>query len=760
MLKLPRPKLHQRAFKVKVLREVMLWTLILPVAFALTWFWMYKPTPVSATVTNNGAFFYGDDSATTQGALRIRTFTSPSTPNAEFNGATSSTQYILHTIAKTGTTREEMMIGTLKEDGDLYIETCTTGCDVNGDYTARWNNPGTTAAQDCDAITAFNQTCIRAFDIGYEALSGQAMVAYADNVADKFYYALWDGSAWSPDTSPGTPSVTNEVDFHTGGAGGTPRWIRVVPSGENLADDRADRIMVLIADSNSDLFACYWDGSSFSCGSALETALQNCTIAQCFDGAWQDNTTFVAVYYDTGASTMRYQRYVVGTGWSGGEQNGPALGSAGQWITAAADPTSSRILVSTSESGEDTRSTVWRDDDATDAWDLCNITPGTDCPDITIETVSGGQAATAFERFNGEGLHVYNNGVSVTTTRYNTYAPPITWGTGASAGITTGDDLEKVKAWGSPNSDDIMVATQDVDCDIDARLWTGAAWSTLMATIEASTSHYGDPSGTNSACTLAGPTTSPAGAAFNYDFSFKVYAPWQRNWRFYSGADTASVPTTGLAAENTAPTNFDRTAGKFRLRVNYAERGTLSSTDSRRKLQYTSGCNPNSVLETTCTWTDVDDNGGSGIWRYDQDADLACTPTDCDDTTLLTGVVLTGTNATCTAGNGCGTWVMDKDASAALTSMDHNGSIVQESEYVVEANSAAGSTTYYFRLYDVDQDTPVYREQDASDCGGGAAQCTYPSLTTDAPAGPSVSDVMRHGNWFSSGTEQGFFWAD
>ncbi|MBA3757570.1 hypothetical protein H0X09_01780 [Candidatus Saccharibacteria bacterium] len=739
------------------LKEGAAWVFCLLVSAVAAWFIFPQFKSVVAAVTNNGIFFYADTSATSQGVLRAKTFTSPSTQGAAINGAAaSSTSFVLWIRAKVATTREEMMIGSLKVNGTLDIQSCTTGCDTtgSGDYTARWNNPGTTATQDCDTAPTVD-TCIRPFDIAYESLSGKAFVAYSDNVADKFYYGLWDGSAWSPNTTPGTPGVSNEVGLP--GTAGTPQWIRVVPAGEGLADDRSNRAMVLVSDTNDDLHAFYWDGTSFDAGTTLfgaTTNLANCGIAQCFDGNWQGNSTFIVTYTTAGANEYRYQKYAVGTGW-GGDTQAYTAASAGQWVQSVADPTSSRILVSTSASADDARSAVWRGDDATDGWTVCSIT---DCPDTTTETVSGQQANTTFERFSGEGLFLYNDAANGGTgTDYSTYTPSGTWGTVTTAGMTTGDDNIMIKTWGAPNSDDVMAWVLDVDCNSDARLWTGAAWSTLMASLSITHSNYGV------ACPLAAtPGTDPAGAAWNYDFAWKMYSPWQRNWRFYSGADTAATPTTALAAENTAPTAVAATAGAARLRINYAERALgASSTDERKILQYTSGCNPNTALESSCTWTDVDNAGGGGTWEY---KDCNSGTSTCDDGQPLAGVVLTGTNATCTVGNGCGTWVQNKNG-AVDVDFDHNSGIVQESEWSIESNGAAGSTTYYFRVYNAlvgtnGQDTSIYREQDANDCGAGSAQCTYPSLVTDVVVGPTVGQVLRHGNWFDAGTEQSFFWAN
>jgi hypothetical protein len=726
-------------------REVVRWA-SLTAGFFFVMFMLYTNViETSAAVTNNGIFFYGDTSATTQGALRGKTFTSPATQGTEYNGATaSSTSIIVWTTGRAAPTREEMMIGTLKVNGTLDIQTCTTGCDANADFTARWNNAGTTATQDCDSSPTAS-TCVRTFDIGYESLSGHGFVAYGDNSADTFYYARWSGSAWAPNATPGTPGVSNAVSLP--GTAGVPEWIRVIPSGDNLADGRSNRVMVLVSDKNDDLFAFYWNGTSFDSGTTIETALENCSIGQCFDGNWQGTDTFVLSYVDAdGVNDVKYQRYTVSGGW-GAETQAYTTNSAGQWLVSTADPTSSRILVASSANGNDTRSGVWRGDDATDGWTV-------GCADTSTEDVSGMQAFTAFERFNGQGLHVFNDAGNNagSLSDYCTYTPTSTWGAVTGTGITNADDNMQIKAWGSPNSDDIMIIAQDVDCDTDAKLWTGAGLGAQISDIELDNSSYG------LACpNQNSPGTPPAGSAQSVEFVWKLYSPWQRNWRFYNITDTASTPTTDLAAENTTPTAaILPTSGSFRLRINYAERGTLSATDSRRKLQFTSGCNPNSALETTCTWTDVDDISGSGIWRY---RDLACTATDCADGTTLVGTVLTGSSA-CTAGNGCGTWVMDKDAAAATT-MDHNGSQVQESEWIVEANGAAETTTYYFRIWDVEQETPVYREQDSSDCGGGAAACTYPFLTTDVNPGPTMDQVMRHGNWFSNaGVEQSLFWAN
>ncbi|MCA9353415.1 hypothetical protein KC842_00900, partial [Candidatus Nomurabacteria bacterium] len=663
----------------------------------------------SDSVANNGVMYYGDTNASSQGVLRARVFTNPSTFATEINGATSNTSYVQWVIADTSPVREEIMIGTLKVDGSLYVETCTTGCDANGDYTAQWNNPGTSATQTCNT-PGTGSFCLRTFDIAYEALSGRAMVAYSDNVSDKVYYALWDGSSWSPDSSPGTPSATNEIDLP--GSAGVIWGIRLVPSGYNLASQRSDRMMLLVIDANRDLFAYYWDGSSWDSGTTIETLMAvACQFAMCFDGNWQFTDNFVLSYADSTTRAIKYRTYNVDTGWSG-ESTAYSTNSKGQWVVSKADPTSSRVLVTTSAQGNDTRSAVWRGDDTTDGWTVCAVT---DCPDTATETVTGMQAYTAFERFNGEGLHLYNDAGSTTTNHYFTFTPSGTWGSKTRTGITTSDDALNVKAWGSPNADDIMIAVSDVDCDLYAQLWTGSGLSTANADLETDLTNYGVACPNNSA-----PGTDPSGASFPYDFAWKFYSPWGRNWRFYSDY-TSNTPATGIAAENTTATGV-AAEDYIRLRYQFVETGSLDGADLRKKLQWTTD-DPDSL---TATWTDVGDTGEtSAVWRY---ATSGETCGSCSDNTAVATSNLTGSTET-------GAYISDKDATAG-SNMDNTGLAITEYDYPLKAENVT-SATYYFRAYDVDMVTPVWRYQASGTTDCLSSTCSYPSVTISAGSGVS-----------------------
>ncbi len=774
MLKLPKSKLHSKALTSRILRELVIWVFIIPASFAITWFWLAPNKPANAAtapLSSAGAMFYGD--TTNAGIMRARLFTPPNTWAAEINGITGSASNILFVTADTAPTREEIMIGSLRANGTLQVETCTTACDANGDYTSRWSHASNAATLDCDLAPTVS-SCVQPFDIAYEQLGGRAMVVYAGDGTDggtttdagTLFYALWDGSAWSPNTTPGTPDSTNTVS--TSFSAGTPTWVRLVPEGDLLDKDRSNRMMLMAGTDDFGgtlaLYTAFWDGTSWSTPIVhLSTALEGCTEARCFDGAWTRNnlgqSVFVMVFgftESTPVNDLEYRTFTVGPTFGGGTWGTVAqaytTASATGWVQATSDPTSSRLLFTNADDGSTGASAVWRGDDSTDGFTKC-ATGG--CPEASIEDTGGQQMTAAFERFSGQGIVSYNDAGTTAGDSYMTFAASSTWGATTVTGMAPADDPITMRSWTNPNNDDIMMALVDIDCDLDTQQWNGTALDTAANDIELSSSVI---NGAGACSNNGAPVDATAGNGF--DFAYKVHAAWQRNWRFFDGTDTASLPTTALAAENTTPTAFARAAGIFRLRINYAERGrSVSSTDARKKLQYATNCNPNNTnAEVGCTWVDVDDAGGSGIWRY---KDLACTPTDCAEANLLTATTLTG-SAACSLGLGCSTWVLDKDA-AATGNMDFTAQsgadTVQEGEWIVEANGAQPGKTYYFRIYNVDLDTPIYREQDSADCGAGSATCTYPSLVTDGA--PATSDFMRHGNWFSGGAEQSFFyWVD
>lgn len=690
-------------------------------------------------VQPDGRVFYSDNVAT-DGVLKFQTNTFDFTFNGEIDSTlTTSGSLVAHTVSKAAITRDEVIVGQLKVDGRLDVFKGLTGynaaADFTGDTSDNWSNAGTTGAQTCSGTTAAD--CTRAFDIVYERLSGRAMVVYADTTAQKLYYCYWDGTAWGPQSACTPTNGTNDISLTSNGR---PTFVSLKAKGGT--NELLMGVSIDVAGTH-EVEVYRWDGDSWENALVATDTTNASTLGlengSAFDVEWESNSGDGMVVWGSsaGAGATVYRLFTSGS-W-GSDQTGPASpGANGTMATMNldADPASNRIAYTYTDDGNDSSPGIWKADGSTAGWTMGNEDGGLESTDVGTF-----YADIIWQKSGSVAVWFAQTGVGSVDTEYETATCNGSGCTFTSIDATVptagSDDGTFVRLASSPNSNDIMVLWSHIDGDLYAQHWDGSAWEAAAS---------GSLEATLSPWTALNTHFNGMPASFLY----VPYSPWSRNWKFWDGADTTNTPTTQLADENVAPTGFVPETGKFRLRFSVIELSGFGQTDARKKLQYTSGasCTPNTVEgDTDCTWVDVDDPVGSGQWRY-----VDCNSGDasiCNDNQTLSATTLSGSPT-------AGWWVQDKDA-AGGSAMDHNALQLRELEYSVEANNAAGSTTYYFRMYDVDQDKTVRREQDndgANDCV--SATCTYPSLTTAAPAGPTNDQLMRHGKWFSSGVEQPF----
>ncbi|MCH7541705.1 hypothetical protein IH981_02940 [Patescibacteria group bacterium] len=197
---------------------------------------------------------------------------------------------------------------------------------------------------------------------------------------------------------------------------------------------------------------------------------------------------------------------------------------------------------------------------------------------------------------------------------------------------------------------------------------------------------------------------------------------------------TDEWPTGALAlGENVAltavPPAFDPIdpTDEIRIRMNISVTGAqLDAATEGFILQYkeTNDCTDAGA------WTDVDVAAGGGTWRF-----AASSVTD--DTALDGAALLISTS----------------EEEGRYNKVDPTGTnpvavpAGQELEWDwhVEYNGAAEAHTYCFRM----------RKDDPADLDAYNSD-SYPKVDTR----PSTDDQMRHGNFFSTGEERGYFWAD
>lgn len=162
---------------------------------------------------------------------------------------------------------------------------------------------------------------------------------------------------------------------------------------------------------------------------------------------------------------------------------------------------------------------------------------------------------------------------------------------------------------------------------------------------------------------------------------------------------------------------------ELRLRVRViVNNNSLAAHQMQFKLQYKEGTDGNC---TTDVWTDVDASGGGGVWRY--------ASSSVPDGTPLSTSVLSSTVRQ----------LYVRSSSAGTNPNVVNPGESMEWDFHIENNGAPGAAQFSFRLVE--------------DTGILLSQYTYcPTLSTK----PDTENLLRHGNFFESGSEKGFLWVD
>ncbi len=667
------------------------------------------PGEVDARVLNDGVLFASQNASLTISA-RKRTY--PQTYAAAFTALTGDARKTFVTAVTSTTRAEEIVVGGVSATGTLQVTRCTGGaCDTAGEFSTNFllstTSVGTTTVSTrynpCDATEG---GCWRAFDIAVESMSGDIMIANGNTANDGIiFYTMWDGSA----------TTTAAYTFKSGSVSDT-RWVRLV------SDRNTDRILLLVADQMSRLFAAIWDGSSF--GNLKEVTNNFSTNQMPFDGAFESLTGNALVVVGAGTTTATnapyyYITHTYGGAWDSstttvGTQtatcDGATSNSIGRWVELDTDPYSDRIAGLFIGSGTTNPATtpnsfpvVWKGDGSTAGFTFAT---GAACEEATETQVPhGGDVAWLYNSGTPKALYAMTPG-STGQTQYSSWTQAGGFTNKANITGSLGDDAAALQFTDSIDNGEAILLGTDCDDLLWQNQWNSgiAAWRTFTST----------------ALTVVPATTGSCSAGdeqYSFAYADIIHSPFSKNWRWYAGTDTTDTPTTALAAENATSTGIDGYNQKLRLRFLMNEKGGTAATSTRRDLQYTT-TNPNGA-PFGITWTDVDEVSGSGLWRYvDCNSGSA---TICNDGYAVAATVLTGATT-------AGWWNVSGTASASTT-MTLSASASLELEFPIEANGAATGTTYYFRMGETGTGTPIYRLQTTTPCAGSTV-CFYPELKT------------------------------
>ena len=316
----------------------------------------------------------------------------------------------------------------------------------------------------------------RGFDLQYEQISGDAVVAYIDGSVNSMIprYMVWDGSSWS---SPAAVSGTGS---------GAIYWVKLA------ADPNSDKMVLATQDRGGVIRAQIWDGSKWGNSVVITNAANSYNGYQCFDVVYDNSGRAMVVYADWQISqqyiysTLKYtcnvnlKSYI----WNGVSWTSKSIGSFTPysqsttntydcWITAAADPTSNEIMAA-HQDAYGVRVGIWNGA----SWSSYSSP-------TTVKYPSARGIDVGYDSISGNGMIVLGD---------NSYNPKYAVWNGVSwSNIASASNIGTYPKWvqltSDPTSNEIFLMTSDDTSDLNIQKWSGSSWG---AASEVETSTYKD----------------------------------------------------------------------------------------------------------------------------------------------------------------------------------------------------------------------------------------------------------------------------
>ncbi|WP_321430058.1 VWA domain-containing protein [uncultured Methanolobus sp.] len=300
----------------------------------------------------------------------------------------------------------------------------------------------------------------KGFDLKYEQVSGDAIVAYMDVGKNDGVprYRVWDGNSWSSDSS-----------VYSGNSGsGDVWWVRLE------ANPDSDEMVLVTLDDERDIRAQVWDGSSWGNPESI-TNNARATSYQCYDVAYeQDSGRAIVSWADMGTGSVRYSIWD-GSSWS--SANDVYYPDARvYWTKMASDPYSNEILMATLDNNYDIHVMVW------DGSSWSNIQE----IETNVYEYSRRSVDLAFEQSSGTGIVVWGESNSVP--KYRTWDGS-SWSSESSASSIGSAYTRWVQLTPDPSSDGIFLMTSDGYNDLNIQRWDGSSWD-IVTEVETSSTRY------------------------------------------------------------------------------------------------------------------------------------------------------------------------------------------------------------------------------------------------------------------------------
>ncbi|GBL41532.1 hypothetical protein EMGBD3_09000 [Nitrosarchaeum sp.] len=410
--------------------------------------WFVAVDPDSAPQNRGGMITYAD---TTTGTPKYRFYddTAATKWSTERSALSVGAGAINQLVLKANPIRDEYILVTKDANFDIVVQ--INGTHSNG--VKCWGDGTTCGATKSLTTNTANVAAIRSFDVEYEQLTGKAVIVYSDNsITPK--YITWDGSTWSTATSIGQTKLT----------GTNIEWI------EMAEKPASNEITVAFSDTNDDLNAMIWSGSSWGGepGAVLNISLGASDFYK-FDVSYEGISGDLIIYSSNSTASDLVSHTRVGTTWTTLTQTGYTENGIGGVDLSEPVSGTNYVYVGNLDSGfSDMGAGGW-----TGTAEISNAV----CLDTSTRTqAAGGREVSAgyLGASTKEGLIVYadSTGTGLDYCTYSVAGSAWTLQTDLTTSPAVGLKTN-IQTYKFPTQNKVMIVFEDANQDLYAKTYDG-----------------------------------------------------------------------------------------------------------------------------------------------------------------------------------------------------------------------------------------------------------------------------------------------
>lgn len=267
---------------------------------------------------------------------------------AEQQATNVGANLIEYIIVKSARTRNETILGTLDNAGNIRVQIW------NG---STWSDGATVGATRLLANIGTTNDNFRGFDIEYEKNGDRAIVVYNNANSRNPSYQIWNGSSWIGAVAL---SAATELNGNYTNNNNPPVWIELAANPNSSSNE----LVLLTLDDATGIYGVYWNGSKWTRMSA-STAVWGITASSTFkpmDVAYEQTSNRAMFIWGTTNAAANQQQYRT---WNGATLSGitnqtiTVMGNIAQWCRLAAQPNSNNLMYIVQDAGRDLNSLFW-----------------------------------------------------------------------------------------------------------------------------------------------------------------------------------------------------------------------------------------------------------------------------------------------------------------------------------------------------------------------------------------------------------------